>query len=143
MNHDSQFLAWQAADLMERQPQEIARLGQLVEAEVPANGKGYRALYSFRNLVEMRIAEELGRFGVPQKRIQKYLSDLNNSHMRWLEENGLDGYIVLDRLSRWSAGTTLELAFEALGYQIPVCSAVVINLGLIKKALRLRLNRMQ
>lgn len=116
---------------------EVARAGQVITPEVPANGKGYRSLYSFQNLVEIRIVEQLGKFGVPQKRIQRYIEDLRHSKGRWLCNEGADGFVVLDNLWRWGCGSTLELALEPLAESVSPISLIAINLGAIKRSLRL------
>ena len=114
----------------------IAQLGQVIPPDKPASGRGYRSLYSFRNLVEMRIGEELSRYGVPWKRISKHIVDLRNSRCHWLDNEGLDGWAILDDLWRWAAGTTVEGALSALKF--PPKSFVAINVGNIKRAIRAR-----
>ena len=139
MEPDSLFIAGEAAKVMEREPAAVARLGQIVTPEQPAHGRGYRAGYSFRNLVEMRLAEEFSRLGVSQKRIQRALVALRHSHGRWLEKDGADGYVLLDSLGRWSAGATFDLALYPLTRTIAVASVIAVNLALVKTALRHRL----
>lgn len=121
---------------MQCEPATIARVGQFVEPEFPANGKGHRSLYSFRNLVEIRIAEYLGKFGVPQKRIQKYIADLKQSRMGWLREDGPDGWGVLDNLGRWSVGTSIEEAVDVLNKGLQVHTAIIVNIASIKRGIR-------
>ncbi len=127
------FVAYEAAQMLDRTSEEIARLGQIVSPDEPANGKGFRAGYSFVNLVEMRIAEELTQFGVPRKHIQRYLTALRNSHMRWLEEDGAEmgAWLVISG-EKWAAGSTMDIAFETLQLSGPIMSLVAIDAGKIK-----------
>ena len=130
------YVAHEAAELLDRTSEEIARLGQITGAEVPADGKGYRAFYSFANLVEMRITEELTQFGVPRKHIQRYLTALRNSHMRWLEEDGaeLGAWLVIGG-EKWAAGSTMTIALGTLQLSGPIVSFVAIDAGAIKQAI--------
>lgn len=140
MNRHLTFKASEAAKIMDWEPEAVARVGQYIDPDVPANGKGYRALYSFRNLVEMRLSDYLARFGVPQKRIQKYVIDLRKSQLGWLEENGPDdGYLVLDNLWRWAAGSTVEEIIANLSLKISPVGMIVVNIGAIKRALKMSL----
>ena len=93
--------AHEAAKVIERDASAVARLGQIITPELQANGKGYRAAYSFRNLVEMRIVEEMMKFGVPRKKIVSYLDTLRHSKMKWLDEKHTDGWIVIDGEWNW------------------------------------------
>ena len=116
---------------------EIARLGQIIVPEYPANGKGYRAYYTGTNLVEMRVTEHLASFGIPQKRIQRFIEDLRKSRYQWLDlDIGRDGWVVLDSTGRWSGGQSVAEALTALEIKLPVVSAVMIDLRPIKKAIR-------
>lgn len=140
-NHDSGFFASQAAKLINRSPVEVSRLGQLITPDGPANGKGHRSLYSFRNLVEMVVAEEMIRFGVPQKKIQKYLRELRSSRGRWLESGTREDWIILDQLWRWGAGNTLDVAIRSLVN--PEATAIVaINVGTIRESIKERIRRL-
>lgn len=142
MDQDLRFKAKEVARITGRAPLTIAHIGQLIEAEVPGNGKGNHSLYSFRNLVEVRLVEYLGKFGIPQKRIQKYIEDLRKSNARWLEEYGADGWIVLDNLWRWGAGETIQDAISALKVTgLTPIGLISINLGAIKRSLRLSIER--
>lgn len=138
MNRDMHYTAKDAAGIMLSTPSEVARMGQVISPDVPANGKGYRSLYSFRNLVEMMLGNELAHLGVSWKRICKYIEAMRKSHGRWLEKDGLDGWLVLDRFWRWGAGTTLEMAMEAVFKDRPHDLVIAINVGMIKRALRHR-----
>lgn len=137
MNPDRKFKASEAAKLLERSPVDIARLGQVVVPAFPANGKGYRAYYSGTNLVEMRVMEHLSSFGIPQKRIQKFIEDLRESRYQWLDlDVGRDGWVILDDSGRWSGGQSVGDALAALEMKMPVVSAVMIDLRPIKKSIR-------
>lgn len=138
------YVANEAAQLLDRTSEEIARLGQIVEPFEPALGKGYRALYSFVNLVEMRIAEELAQFGVPRKRIQKYLTALRTSYMRWLEEDGAEmgAWLIVSGDQRWAAGSTVEIAFQTLWRSGYFTSFVAVDVGKIKATI-LKLNTVE
>ena len=133
MKHDTLFLAHQAAHVANRNVREIARLGQIVAPERPAGGKGFRARYSFSNLVQMRIAEEMARFGVPRKRIGVYLSDLRYSFLRWLEVDGSDGWIIVSDNGQWSVVTSFEILRED---QLESSALLSINIGKIKTEMR-------
>lgn len=142
MNPDLRFEARKAARLMQCEPIAIVRAGQVIEPDFPANGKGHRALYSFRNLVEIRLTECLGKFGIPQKRIQKYIEDLRKSRGQWLEYDGADGYVVLDNLWRWSAGHEIADAIKVLRETgIPPTGIISIDIGTIKRALRTEMEK--
>ena len=136
LNPDSKYKAAEAAKLIERTSVDVARLGQIVTPEIPANGKGYRAFYSFRNLVEMRLAEELGKFGIPQKRIERMIEELRKTKCRWLDLDGRDGVVILDRNWKFAAGDTIDLALRSISVNIPVTSAMIVDLGIIKRAIR-------
>ena len=116
-------------------------MGQYIIPDSEANGKGHHFSYSFRNLVEMRLQEELGRFGVPQKRIQKYIADLKGSRGQWLEESGQDGWVILDGAFRWAAGNDLGDAIKNLTHAMNVTSLIAVDVGKIKQALRLSQER--
>lgn len=130
-----EFSASAIASVMECPAQHIAHMGQIIMPDGPANGSGHRAKYSFRNVLEMAIAERLMNFGVPQKRIQRYLEALRKAHNHWLEMKGPDGWVILDGSGRWSAGSTLEGAVEVLALSKPAESLIAIDLGCLKKAL--------
>lgn len=136
LNHDKGYTAGESAVLIERAPAYIARMGQIVTPELPANGKGYRSYYSFRNLIEMQLAEELAGFGVPQKKVQHCITALRHSRCKWLEENGEDGWLVIDRLWRWGAGTTVEIALRSLSIPSPIPSFLTVNILTMKQKLR-------
>ena len=132
-----EFSAAHIAVVLECPVQHIAHMGQIVLPDGPANGSGHRAQYSFRNILEMMITERLRSFGVPQKRIQRYLAALRKAHNRWLEIDGPDeGWIVLDRVSRWAAGSTLAGAVEVLALTTPADALIAVDLGRLKQALR-------
>ena len=137
MDQDIEYYqAKDAARLISSTPSDVARLGQVISPDIPADGRGYRSFYSFRNLVEMRLGEELVSIGISWKRISKYIEALRKSHGRWLEEDGLDGWLVLDRLWQWGAGTTLEMAMDAVFQDHPRTLAIAVNVGLSKQAIR-------
>lgn len=135
------FTAGDVAGLITSTPLEVARMGQVIIADVPSDGRGYKAMYSFRNMVEMRLGEELSNIGVQWKRIYKYIEELRRSHGRWLEEDGLDGWLVLDRFWKWGAGTTLDMAIISVFKDRPQDILVAVNVGMIKRALRSRITR--
>lgn len=139
MNRDLIFKAREAAKIMDWQPEEVTRVGQYIAPEVPGNGKGHHALYSFRNLIEMRISEYLGKFGVPQKRIQKYIADLRSSKHGWLEEDGPEGLIALDDTWEWAAGSDMDSIMTTLSQRKVPVGIIIVNLGAIKRALRMSL----
>lgn len=130
------FSASQVAKITNLWPAQVAQIGQFIVPYLPANGKGYRIGYSFRNIVEVVIVSHLIKFGVPRKRIQKYLSDLVGSRFGWLEENGHSGWIVLDDQWRWSAGPTPNEALETLAHSGFIHAAITIDVGLIKQEIQ-------
>ena|SRR5260221_496590 len=131
------LLASQAAKVMNIPASEIARLGQVITPSVPAEGKGHRSLYDFRNLIEMKIVIILSAFNVPQKTIRHFLANLRGSRFQWLDEQGRDGWIVLDTQGRWSAGETLT---DAIAAMLPPIDAIVsIDLIPVKQFFRERL----
>ena len=115
---------------------EVARLGQVIEPIGPANGRGHKATYSFRNLVEMQMFKRLNEFGIPWKQIQHYIEKLRQSSCHWLEEDGLDGWILADCEWRWAVGNTLDSANEAFSRLHSAQAFVAINLGAIKQTFR-------
>jgi hypothetical protein len=130
------LLASQAADIIGLPATEIARLGQIIVPYASAGGKGRRALYDFRNLVEMHIVLAFASFGVPQKIMQQFLKNLRNARNKWLEENGRDGWIVMDTKWQWGAG---DIVSEALLAVKQPSAAIVVHLAPIKAILRERL----
>lgn len=134
----SSFQAKDAARLISSTSSDVARLGQIITPDFPSDGRGHKSFYSFRNLVEMELGGELGHLGISWKKIGKYIEALRKSHGRWLEKDGLDGWLVLDRFWKWGAGTTLEMAMEAVFKDRPRDSVIAINVGMIKKAIRRR-----
>jgi hypothetical protein len=127
----------QAADVgafFERDGQYAARLAQLIEPAYPAHGKGYRAGYSFQNLIEMVVIDRLIGLRVPHKRIQEYLLSLRQSHGQWLADNDVGGWIVLTHDWRWGAGTSLDIAMRSVAHSAGVDTAIVIHIGAIKTA---------
>lgn len=138
-NLDRKFRAGDAARLLGIPSARVAQMGQYLIPDNEANGKGHHFEYSFRNLVEMRLQEELGRFGVPQKRIQKYIEDLRASKWQWLDYNGQDGIVILDSVYRWAAGSTVEEALKNLSHTMTVTSFIAVDVGLIKQAIRTRM----
>lgn len=142
LNQDTRyFTARDVAGLITSTPLEVARMGQVIIPDVPSDGRGYKSLYSFRNMVEMRLGEELSNIGVAWKRIYKYIEELRRSHGRWLEQDGLDGWLVLDRFWKWGAGTTLDMAIDSVFKDRPQDVIVAVNVGMIKRALRNRMTR--
>lgn len=130
------FTASQVAKITNLLPSQVAQIGQFITPHVPANGKGYRIGYSFRNIVEVHVVSYLIKFGVPRKRIQKYLNDLVGSKFGWLEEGGYSGWVVLDDQWRWSAGPTPNESLETLGHSGLSHAAITLDVGLIKKEIR-------
>ena len=129
------YFAHEAAKILNVSPEHVARLGQIIEPDYPAGGKGFRAQYSFRNLVEMRIAEEMAAFSIPRKRINLYLREINHSLLRWLEVDGNDGWLIIGK-ENWSVVTS----FEALSpNQLNEFYLFSINLIRIKNNIRQRL----
>jgi hypothetical protein len=137
VNQDIEFYqARDAAELISSTPKEVARLGQILIPEVPADGSGHRSLYSFRNLVEMRLSDKLARMGVSWKRISKYIDALRASYGRWLDKDGFDGWFVLDSSWNWGAGTTLNVAAYTVFKGNPQDMFIAIDIGVIKQAIR-------
>ena len=135
------FTAAQIASVMDCPVQRVAHMGQIVIPDGPANGSGHRAQYSFRNILEMAITERLMNFGVPRKRIQRYLEALRKAHNHWLEIDGPDeGFILMSSDWRWGAGTTIEGAVGVLARFLPVDGFIAIDIGFIKKSLLLNLH---
>lgn len=127
----SKFSAGQVAFIASISPAQVAQIGQFIAASAPANGKGYRIGYSFRNVVEVFISLHLIQFGVPRKRIRQYLDNLGRSRMGWLDRDGHDGWIIIDPQWRWAAGTTCDDAIAGLATDRPL-SLVAIDVGKIK-----------
>jgi len=137
MNQDTEYYqARDAAKFMESTSSEVAKLGQVITPEIPADGKGYRSLYSFRNMVEMRLGDHLARMGVSWKRVGKYISDLRVSNKRWLDSDGLDGWLVLDSSWNWGAGTTLDIAVYSVFKGRHTDVFIAVDVGMIKDAIR-------
>lgn len=136
MNQDIEFYqAKDAAGLISSTPKEVARLGQILTPEVPADGSGHRSLYSFRNLVEMRLSDRLARMGVSWKRISRYIDALRTSYGRWLEKDGFNGWLILNSSWNWGAGTTLDLAMYSVFKGNPQDVLIAVDVGLIKQAI--------
>lgn len=128
------YQAHEVAKIMHRDTGIIARLGQIITPELAAGGKGYRAAYSFRNLVEMRIVEEMIKFGVPRKRIASYLKTLRDSTMDVFGETQEDAWIVIDGDWHWQIANTF--AAIQLGWQATFPNSLLaISVGKIKKEL--------
>lgn len=129
------FQASEVAKIMGCESGWVARLGQIIAPEIAANGKGYRAAYSFRNLVEMRIVEEMIKFGVPRKRIASYLITLRASTINVFSDTQEEAWIVIDGEWRWQIANTFTAI--RLGWQnhIPD-SLLAISIGKIKKELK-------
>lgn len=141
MNQDTELQHYEAKDaaaLISSTSSDVARLGQIITPDIPADGRGYKSLYSFKNLVEMRLGSELAHLGIPWKRISKYIEALRKSHGRWLEKDGLDGWLVLDRFWQWGAGTSLDAAMDALFKDRPRGLVIAIDIGMIKRGIRSR-----
>ena len=146
MNSYTQLLGFgasQVAKITNLTSSQVAQIGQFIVPHIPANGKGYRIGYSFRNIVEVVIVSYLIKFGVPRKRIQKYLNDLVGSRFGWLEEHGHSGWIVLDDQWRWSAGTTPNEALETLTHSGPVHAAITLDVGLIKQEIQEKIKELE
>lgn len=138
MNQDTAYYqAGEAAELINSTSADVAKLGQIITPDVPADGRGYRSLYSFRNLVEMRLGEELSRIGISWKRINKYIEELRRSYCRWLEEDGRDGWLVLDGAWKWGAGDTLDMAMYSIFGDSKASMIIAVNLKMIKDGIRL------
>ena len=86
----------------------------------------------------MRLGEELAHFGVSWKKISSYIDALRKSHGRWLDNDGLDGWLVLDRVWEWGAGTTLETAMDAVFKNRPQDVVIAVNVAIIKRGIRSR-----
>lgn len=143
MNQDTELLYYQAknaAELISSTPKEVARLGQILTPEIPADGSGHRSLYSFRNLVEMRLSDKLARMGVSWKRISRYIDALRASYGRWLDKDGFNGWIVLDSSWNWGAGTTLDMAVYTVFKGRPQDIFIAVDIGMIKQAIRAAMN---
>ncbi len=148
MNHDSAlndlmavpeyFQAYEAAKVLNREASFIAKLGQIVTPALPANGKGYRAAYSFQNLVEMRIVEEMVKFGVPRKRIVGYLTTLRESAMNVFDDTKEEAWIVVDGAWRWQIANTFAAIQLGWWAEAPD-SLLAVSIGKIKKELKSRL----
>lgn len=137
MNQDIEYYqAGEAAELINLTSADVAKLGQIITPDVPADGKGYRSLYSFRNLVEMRLGEELSRIGISWKRINKYIEELRKSYCRWLDEYGRDGWLVLDGTWKWGAGDTLEMAMYSIFKGSVASMIIAVNIKVIKDGIR-------
>jgi hypothetical protein len=133
------LLASQAAQIIGLPSAEVARLGQIISPHLPARGKGHRALYNFRNLLEMRIVLILSTFGVPQKMIRQFLQNLRNSLLGWTDEHGSEGWIVLGTNGEWSASNSLNEAANKVSQD---CDALVaIDLRPIRGAIRKNLEK--
>ena len=130
------FSASQVAKIAGLTPSQVAQIGQFIAPFRPANGKGYRIGYSFRNIVEVMIAFHLLKFGVPRKRIQKYLGDLVGSRFGWLEEGGHSGWVVLDDKWRWAAGYSTNEALANLSFSGGAFTAITLDVGSMKEAIR-------
>lgn len=137
------YSASQVAKITDLTPSQVAQIGQFIVPHIPANGKGFRIGYSFRNIVEVLVVSHLIKFGVPRKRIQKYLSDLVGSRFGWLEEDGHNGWIVLDDGWRWGAGTTPNDALEVLKSNQAVYAAITLDMGLIKERIRNKIKEVE
>lgn len=136
MNQDIEFYqAMDAAELISSTSKEVARFGQIITPEVPADGSGHRSLYSFKNLVEMRLSDRLARMGVSWKRISRYIDALRTSYGRWLEKDGFNGWLVLDSSWNWGAGTTLDMAIYSVFKGNPQDIFIAVDVGLIKQAI--------
>ena len=132
------FQASEAATIMNRDAAFIARLGQIISPALPANGKGYRAAYSFQNLVEMRIVEEMVKFGVPRKRIAGYLTTIRDSKMNVFDDTQEEAWIIVDGSWRWQIANTFSAI--QLGWWAEVPNYLLaVSIGKIKQELKARL----
>ena len=131
------FQAHEVAKIMGREAELIARLGQIIAPEIAANGKGYRAAYSFRNLVEMRIVEEMIKFGVPRKRIASYLAILRTASINAFSDTHGDAWIIINGQGQWQIASTF--AAIQLGWRETPDSLLAISIGKIKKELNAKL----
>lgn len=130
MNLDLRFTANEVAQVLKWPPQQVARLGQSVRTASAPLGKGHRAQYSLRNIIELQIIEELMRFGVPHKRILYYLQSLAKSKaaLDWLlDEAGC--WIVCDGDSQWSVGEQLHDAVNHLKEESHYRAAIIVHLA--------------
>jgi hypothetical protein len=133
------YLVKQVSSVLDLPCTQIAQIGQIIQPEIPAHGRGHRSNYSFRNMVEIAIFHHMAKFGVPRKHIQRYLKDLGISQFRWLEHEGFDGWVVLDDQWRWSAGTTPDAAIENMERTAPVFAALTVDVKTIKEKIREKL----
>jgi hypothetical protein len=114
MPHPYLLLASQVARVIDLPAAEVARLGQIIAPHIAAQGKGHRALYNFRNLIEMRIVLILSAFGVPHKMMRQFLDNLRCSRLGWIDEHGSEGWIMLGVNGEWSASNSLDEAGRAI-----------------------------
>ena len=135
-----QYLARDVAAILEKPAAYVAQVGQVIQPHQPAHGRGYRAEYSFKNIVEIALYDTLNKFGVPRKFIKEHLINLGKSRYRWLEHDGKDGWVLLDSEWRWSAGHTPNHTIVNLDQSSPVTAAIVVDLGRIKNTIRQKLN---
>lgn len=122
----------------------IAKMGQIITPHREANGRGYRAAYSFRNMVEMRIVEELSFYGIPQKKIQRYIQNFGKeTKIDWLVDLQTNIWLAIDGWGHWAIGNDLEDVMDilSLGGRDKTLSSVVVDVGKIKQDIRNGLER--
>lgn len=133
------YSAGQVAKILEKDSMHVAKMGQLITPLREANGRGYRAAYSFRNMVEMKIMEELVHFGVPQKRIQKTINSFGHStNIDWLNDSQMQIWLVMNGWGKWAIGNNLLDAMNIL--ELGGCeetkAAIVVDIGKIKQFIK-------
>jgi len=141
---DVAYNAGQVARILQKDSMAIAKMGQLITPHREANGRGYRAAYSFRNMVEMKILEELSYYGVPQKKIQKYIHNFGKAtNIDWLVDPQTNIWLVITGWGKWAIGNNLDdaMGIVSLGQHEMAISAIVVNIGKIKQDVRAGLGR--
>lgn len=144
-NVDFGYSAGDVAKILNWHSAQVAKLGQIIKPSEEPIGRGHRAGYSFRNIVEIRIADELIRFGVPQKRIAYYLRSLSRSKAEfdWLANSSDGMWAALDGTRQWAVGMTLDGVLSSLNHVRQVDAAIFINLGSIKEMIHLGIQNLQ
>lgn len=135
-----EYSARQVADILQKPVAYVAQVGQVIQPHQPAHGRGHRAAYSFKNIIEMALYDVLNKFGVPRKFIKEHLTNLGKAQYRWLEHEGQDGWVVMDSNWRWGAGATPNHAIVNLDQSGPVSAIIAVDLATIKMTIRQKLH---
>ena len=61
---------------------------------------------------------------------------LRESKGKWLDDLGLDGWLVLDSVWKWGAGTNLETAITSLSMSSSISAFIAVDIGRIKQGIR-------